>query len=66
MSDIKEETISLIKNLPDDITLDDIIEAISLRKKILEGIKDLNEGRFITDTEMQLKINQRLQEIQEI
>jgi hypothetical protein len=61
MSDIKEATIDLIKNLPDDITLDDILDALTLRKKILEGLKNLDDGDYITDAEMQKKIAQRIQ-----
>jgi hypothetical protein len=63
MTDIKTTTIELIKRLPDDVTLDDILDTITLRKKILEGLKNLDDGDFITDAEMQKKIAQRIQDL---
>lgn len=63
MSDIKEITISMIKNLPDNSTIDDILDAITLRKKIMEGLKNLDEATYISDEEFELKITKRIQEI---
>ena len=63
MSDIKESTIELIKHLPDDITIDDILDALTLRKKVLEGLKNLDDGDYISDEEMQNKIAQRIRDM---
>jgi predicted transcriptional regulator len=41
----------MIKNLPDDISLEDIIEAIYVRQKIEKGLKDSNEGNLYINEE---------------
>ena len=38
MATEKESIIEMIKNLPDDISMEDIIEAIYVRKKIEKGL----------------------------
>ncbi len=40
-SNLKEEIIDLIKKLPEDATIDDIMYHLYVKKKILAGIKDL-------------------------
>jgi hypothetical protein len=60
MSDIKEDAIAIIKKLPSDVSYDDIIEAITLRKKIQMGTNDLDNGNFISNKKMQKKIDKRL------
>ena len=51
MQAIKENVISLIKNLPDDSTLDDIMEQLYVKQKILKGQKQLESGQFYTHEE---------------
>ena len=41
----------MIKNLPDDVCMEDIIEAIYVRKKIEKGLKDSEEGKLYTHEE---------------
>ena len=41
---IKDQIISLIKSLPDDITIEDIMYHLYVREKISRGIKDADEG----------------------
>ena len=47
ISDLQEDVIELIKKLPEDATLDDIIYHLYVKKKILKGIKDIEEGKTI-------------------
>jgi hypothetical protein len=42
---IKKEVISLIEDLPDDITLDDIIYHLYVKQKLLKAKKDIARGR---------------------
>ena len=42
---IKKEVISLIEDLPDDITLDDIIYHLYVKQKLLKAKKDIAQGR---------------------
>ncbi len=51
MTTQKEKIIQMIKNLPDDISLEDIIEAIYVRQKIEKGLKDSNEGNLYINEE---------------
>ena len=46
-SNLKEEIIDLIKKLPEDATIDDIMYHLYVKKKILAGIKDLDQGKVI-------------------
>lgn len=46
-SNLKEEIIDLIKHLPEDITLDDIMYHLYVRKKIMKGLEELEQGKGI-------------------
>ncbi len=48
MTTEKENIIEMIKSLPKDISMEDIIEAIYVRQKIEKGLKDSEEGRLFT------------------
>ena len=50
----------MIKNLPDDISLEDIIEAIYVRQKIEKGLKDSKEGNFYTHEEAKERLEKWL------
>ena len=47
MPDVKEEAIKLIENLPDDLSWDDIIYEMYVKKKIDIGLKAIEEGKVI-------------------
>lgn len=51
MSTIKEAVISLVKKLPEDSTLEDIMEHLYVKQKILKGQKQLETGQFYTHEE---------------
>lgn len=59
--DIKESVIALVRDMPADVTLDDIIEALYVRQKILRGLQDAKEGRSYTHEEAREILEQRLQ-----
>ena len=42
---IKKEVISLSKDLPDDITLDDIIYHLYVKQKLIKAKEDIAQGR---------------------
>jgi len=46
---IKDQIISFIKTLPDDITLEDIMYHLYVREKIFRGIKDADENKKVTN-----------------
>jgi len=51
MTTEKEHILEMIKNLPNDVSMEDIIEAIYVRQKIEKGLKDSKEGRLFTNEE---------------
>ena len=52
MPAVKEEAIKLIENLPDDLSWDDIIYEMYVKKKIEIGLKAAEEGRVIPHSEV--------------
>jgi len=51
MATEKENIIEMIKSLPNDVTMEDVMEAIYVRQKIEKGLKDSKEGRLYTHEE---------------
>jgi len=60
MSTIKEEVISLVKKMPENTTLEDIMERIYVKQKILKGQKQLASGQFYTHEEAKEIMNEWL------
>ena len=56
MQSAKEEVMQLLKELPDDSTLEEI-QYHYVRQKIQRGIKDVEEGRTYTQEEMENSAN---------
>jgi len=50
---VREEAQELIRNLPDDATWDDLMYRIYVRQKIDQGIKDADEGRLVSQEEVE-------------
>ena len=50
---VKDEVISLIKQLPDDTTLDDIMYLLYVNQKILRGLEDIEKGNVYTNEEVE-------------
>ena len=51
MSTIKESVISIVKDMPENSTLEDIMESLYVKQKILKGKKQLETGQFYTHEE---------------
>ncbi len=49
---VKEEVISLLHELPDDITLDEIMHHLYVKQKIIKGLKDIVDGNTYTHEEV--------------
>jgi predicted transcriptional regulator len=56
MQSAKEEVMQLLKELPDDSTLEEIQYHLYVRQKIQRGIKDVEEGRIFTQEEMEKRM----------
>lgn len=61
MATEKENIINMIKDLPDNVSMEDIIEAIYVRQKIEKGLKDSEEGRIYTHEEAKEHLKKWLQ-----
>ena len=46
MATEKENIMQLIKELPDDVTLDDIMYHLYVKQKILRGLEDIKQGKL--------------------
>ncbi|MCM3126996.1 MULTISPECIES: hypothetical protein [unclassified Paenibacillus] len=53
---VKDEVIKLIQDLPDNVTVEDILYKLYARARIEEGINELDAGRGISHTEVMEKI----------
>ena len=52
MSIVREEAKKLLDNLPDQASWDDVMYEMYVRKKIDEGVKAANEGRFVSNEDV--------------
>ncbi len=51
MTTIKEQARELVDQLPDDATWKDLLYEIYVRQEIEAGLRDLDEGRVMTQAE---------------
>jgi predicted transcriptional regulator len=50
---IREEAEKLVRELPDDATWEDLMYRIYVRQKIEQGIQDADEGRLVSQEEVE-------------
>ncbi len=51
MPTLKEAVISLVEKLPENSTIEDIMEYLYVKQKILKGQKQLETGQYYTHEE---------------
>lgn len=56
----KDAVIALIKSLPDNVTLEDIMYHLYVKEKILKGQKQLTEGHSYSQEEIEDQVEQWL------
>lgn len=56
MSTAKEQISEIIKRQPDDSSYDEIVRELAFDLMVQRGLKDSDEGRTITNEEMQRRI----------
>jgi hypothetical protein len=56
----KDKIISGIKNLPDSVTIDDILDQIILVEKIEKGIEQSNKNQVVSDDELDKRLGKWL------
>jgi predicted transcriptional regulator len=52
MKSVKQELRELADKLPEESSWDDVMYQIYVRQKIEAGLKDVEEGRFVSDEEI--------------
>ncbi|HVN05407.1 MAG TPA: hypothetical protein VMT86_13370 [Bryobacteraceae bacterium] len=62
MATAKQEVRSLLDQLPDDATFEDIQYHIYVREKIERGLQDLEAGRTVSEEEMDRRMQKWLGE----
>lgn len=62
MSKLKELSIEIIKQLPDDVTIEDIVDAISIIARVEQGIEQINNGNFLTSEELKEELKKEIEE----
>jgi predicted transcriptional regulator len=60
MKGIKQEVITILDNLPNDCTLEDVQYHLYVLQKIQKGLKDGEEGRVYTQEEMEKRMGKWL------
>ena len=61
-TNLKEEIIAIIKKLPEDATIDDIMYHLYVKKKILAGIKDIEQGKVVPHEKVMENAKERLEQ----
>ena len=60
MADVKAQAIQIIKALPKDATLDDIMAELYFKLQVDLGLKELNQGKGISHKEVEKRISKWL------
>ncbi len=59
MTEIKDEVIAAIRNLPDAATYDDIMDVVYAQQKIAKGLQQAREGKVLSDDEFEQRAVER-------
>lgn len=57
MATAKEQITDLVQQQPDDSSYDEIIRELAFHRMIQRGLKDSDEGRTVSNDEMEARIN---------
>jgi predicted transcriptional regulator len=57
MINVKSKAIALINGMPNDSTIEDIMEELYFKSQVDAGLKQLEEGDFVTHDEVKLRVS---------
>jgi predicted transcriptional regulator len=60
MPGIKEQVIQMIQELPEDITVDDVMAELYFRLQVDAGLKELDAGKGISHEEVEKRMGKWL------
>ena len=61
MSTTKEDVRKMLDQIPDDVSFEDIQYHIYVREKIERGLKDIEEGRVLSQEEVERRMSKWLE-----
>ncbi len=62
MAVIKDQVIEMIKNLPEDVSVEEIMAELYFRYQVDEGLRQLDEGQGIPHEEIEKRMAKWLKE----
>jgi len=60
LADVKEQVIELVRNLPDEVTVDDIMRELYFKIQVDKGLKELDEGKGIPHEDVERRLSRWL------
>ena len=60
MAKIKQTVIQIIKSLPEDVTIDDIMAELYFKLQVDAGLKELNKGKGIPHDQIEKRMSKWL------
>lgn len=60
VSRLKEQVIRIIENLPEEVTIDDVMEELYFKSQVDAGLKELDEGKGIPHEEVEKQMSKWL------
>jgi predicted transcriptional regulator len=60
MSAVKTEVLDMVRELPENVTLDDIMAEIYFKVQVDAGLKELDEGKGILHAEVEKRMSKWL------
>ncbi len=60
MSAIKDQVVSMVRELPDSSTLDEIMEELYFKAQVDAGIRELDEGKGIPHQDIERRMSKWL------
>lgn len=60
MAEVKQAVINMIQNLPNDISVEDIMAELYFRLQVDAGLKELDEGKGIAHEEVEKRMSKWL------
>jgi len=53
VADVKQQVIRMIEDLPDEVTLDDVMAELYFKLQVDAGLKELDEGKGMSHEEVE-------------
>ncbi|MEK6814642.1 MAG: hypothetical protein AABY65_07900 [Nitrospirota bacterium] len=60
MADVKEEVIRMVRAMPDNATVDDVMAELYFKMQVDAGLRELNEGKGIPHGEVERQMSKWL------